>query len=169
MDTSGRASDAYKAYTESGLRFDFFLTAATGVALGFALREFTPSRGPVAVFLLPVAWLSLLISLGAGLGHLAQGRKCLKEAYEEFDTLTDLDLAASAVEHSVPLRIRSTGDSISGAALDRHKLALASNVVRHEAKGRHSTRVMTLLGGLRNIGLLVGASSLSLWRLINLV
>lgn len=169
MDTNGRASDAYKAYIESGLRFDFFLTAATGVALGFALREFTPLRGPVAVFLLPVAWLSLLISLGAGLGHLAQGRKCLMAAYEEFDTLTDLDMAASAIEHSVPFRNRSTGGIISGTALDQHKLALASAVVSHEAKARHSTRVMTLLGGLRNIGLLVGASSLSLWRLINLV
>ena len=81
MDTNGRASDAYKAYAESGLRFDFFLTAAAGVAIGFALREFTRSRGPEAVFLLPVAWLSLLISLGAGLGHLAEGRKCLAAAY----------------------------------------------------------------------------------------
>ena len=168
MDTNGRASDAYKAYTESGLRFDFFLTAATGVALGFALREFTPARGPVAVFLLPVAWLSLLISLGAGLGHLAEGRKCLEAAYEAFDTLTDLDLAASAIEHSLPLRDRSTGDSIAGAELEQRKIALASTVVRHEAKGRHSTRVMILLGALRNVGLLVGASSLSLWRLLNL-
>ena len=169
MDTNGRASDAYKAYTESGLRFDFFLTAATGVALGFALREFTPSRGPAAVFLLPVAWLALLISLGAGIGHLAQGRKCLKAAYEEFDTLTDLDQTASALEQGLPLRDRSTGNSISGALLDQYKQDLVSNVARYEALGRSSSRVMTLLGALRNIGLLVGASSLSLWRLINLV
>ena len=169
MDTNGRASDAFKAYIESGLRFDFFLTAATGVALGFALREFTPARGPVAVFLLPIAWLSLLISLGAGLGHLAEGRKCLKAAYEEFDNLSDLELTASAIERNAPLRVRITGDSIAGAELERQKLALVANVVGYQAKLRRFTRVMSLLGGLRNIGLLVGASTLSLWRVINLM
>ena len=45
-------------------------------------------------------------------------------------TFAEEGLFHEAIEHGVPLRIRSTGDSIAGAALDQHKLTLASNVVR---------------------------------------
>ena len=102
-------------------------------------------------------------------GHLAEGRKCLKATYEALDNLADLELAASAIEHNTPLRIRTTGDSIAGVELEHHKLALSRNVAACEATHGRFTRVMALLGGLRNVGLLVGASTLSLWRLINLM
>ena len=79
------AQDAYKIHVDSAHRYDYFITGAAGVALGFALKEFAPATGPTAAFLLPIAWILLLVSLGAGITHLEIQRGFFKIAADAHD------------------------------------------------------------------------------------
>lgn len=68
--TDAKSSDVYKAVSASQERFAFFILAASGSAIAFALIR--TERGPIALWMCPVALAIVLwgISFWSGANHI---------------------------------------------------------------------------------------------------
>jgi hypothetical protein len=79
-EPADRVVPAFQTLHDASQRFDYFVTGGAGAALAFSLERFDPGALPYGQVLVPVAWLLLLVSLGAGLVHLEATVAVLRQA-----------------------------------------------------------------------------------------
>jgi hypothetical protein len=73
-----RVATAWTTYVEAAHRFDYFVTGGAGAALAFLLQTYDKTGSPNVIWLAPVGWALLLLTMAAGLAHLQCGKRTLQ-------------------------------------------------------------------------------------------
>jgi hypothetical protein len=168
IDFDKRVEDAHRKHIDNASRFDYFVTGGAGVALGFALKEFRPTMGPAAVFLLPVAWATLLIALGAGMAQLDAIRTGLRYAHTREAALAEAQRLQAALRQNASLQWSADGSPLSQQGAQQLVTELYAEVAHAEKRVNRLGRKEQLTGVLRNVALMIGFGVLALWQGVNL-
>jgi hypothetical protein len=168
--SDNRAGDAYRFYADARVRFDYFITGGAGVVLAFSLKEFSAANGPIGIWLLPVAWVLLLVALAAGLFALNSFVELMrlgveKHRHRDAQGVIRSALIASQTEHVIETH---TGIPISHATGPR-LLELHSEAEKKADQRADREATMELWAvRVRNVSLVTALGVIALWRWVNL-
>jgi hypothetical protein len=165
-----RAVDAYKVYSDSRIRFDYFVTGGAGVVLAFSLKEFVPASGPLAAWLLPVAWALLLVALGAGLTGLNSFVEVMRlgvEYHRHRDEQGAIRSALLSGRTGTSVEVH-TGRPITPQTAPALLTRLAEAEQRAARRSDREASLEVWAVHVRNISLVTALGVIGLWRWINL-
>jgi hypothetical protein len=161
-------SKAYEAYFEAAQKFDYFVTGGAGTALTYAVQTYRPISHEAFHLLVPVAWLSLLTAVGAGLWHLSMRVDHARMSVanmgigEDLTTLREAHLTGAGVYMTGPdimVRPQQMQDAIQMHASELENI--------QEALSKLNTRGKWIVI-VRNAFLFIGLATLTAWKILNL-